>query len=296
MSELLRPEILSRAAALGLKARTLVEGLRSGEQRSPFRGFSVEFVQHREYVPGDDPRYIDWKVFGRSERYTIKQFEQETNFAGHLLVDVSRSMLYGQEEENKLQFAKLLAASLAYVLLHDRNGVGLNLFADEWRTRIPPSSQPGSLPTMLAALEEAVPSEKTDLGALLHRFAESTRRRGVVFLISDGLDEADTLLDGLRHLRAVGHEVVFFHVLHPDELTFPFSGMVRFEDLESASFELTRPQQIRAAYLRVLQEFLDRLEHGCVTHRCDYVRLRTDRPLADVLARYLAHRHRVRRV
>src|SRR6202162_2834008 len=146
---LLEPDVIARVEALGLKARTVVEGLRSGEHRSPYRGFSVEFVQHRQYVPGDDIRYIDWKSYGRSERYTIKQYEQETNFIGHVLVDASRSMLYGEGDSNKLEYAKLLAASLAYLIIHQRDTVGLSIFDDGWRTRLPVSSQAGHMQIIL---------------------------------------------------------------------------------------------------------------------------------------------------
>src|SRR5262249_1620718 len=153
VSPYLHDTILARAEALGLKARRIVEGLRSGEHKSPFRGFSVEFVQHREYVPGDDIRHIDWKSYGRSERYTIKQYEQETNFIGHLVVDASRSMVYGEGAENKLEYAKLLAASLAYLIIHQRDSAALHVFDDEWRDRIPPGSQMGHLTTLLHTLE-----------------------------------------------------------------------------------------------------------------------------------------------
>src|SRR5262249_48623249 len=161
-------DVVSRAEALGLKARTIVEGLRVGEHRSPYRGFSVEFVQHREYVPGDDIRHIDWKVYGRSERYTIKQYEQETNFIGHILLDASRSMLYGAGDTNKLEYAKLLAAGLGYLIVHQRDSASLAIFDDRWRTLLPTSSQPGHVTAMLRALESTEPRDKTSIGPLLH--------------------------------------------------------------------------------------------------------------------------------
>src|SRR5436309_5997648 len=149
MPKYLQPDVLARAQALGLKARAIVEGLRVGDHKSPYRGYSVEFVQLREYVAGDDTRHIDWKCYGRSERYTIKQYEQETNYAGHILLDASRSMLYGNRLTNKLEYAKLLAASIAYVIIHQRDSAGLNIFDDRWRQRIPPSGQPGHMITLL---------------------------------------------------------------------------------------------------------------------------------------------------
>src|ERR1700681_3998435 len=153
MSNYLNPDVIAKAQALGVKARTIVEGLRVGDHKSPYRGFSVEFVQHREYVPGDDIRHIDWKSYGRSERYTIKQYEQETNFIGHILLDASRSMVYGEGEMNKLEYAKLLAATLAYVIIHQRDSASLSIFDAGWRLQVPASSQPGQVQTILRALE-----------------------------------------------------------------------------------------------------------------------------------------------
>ncbi len=292
----LQSDIIARAEALGLKARAIVEGLRVGEHKSPYRGFSVEFVQHREYVPGDDIRHIDWKVYGRSERYTIKQYEQETNFIGHILVDASRSMLYGEGDSNKLEYAKLLAATLAYLIIHQRDSASLSVFDAAWRTQLPPSGQPGHMQSILRALESTQPEEKTAIGPLLNELADKVRRRGLVFLISDCFDEVDRILHGLRHLRFNGHEVTVFHVLHPDETEFPFEGMVRFDGIEERERLLTRPHLIRPAYLRALRRYLEELQKGCEGHRCDYVRMVTSRPLGDSLAEYLARRLRVKRV
>jgi uncharacterized protein (DUF58 family) len=292
----LQPDVIARAAALGLKARSIVEGLRVGDHKSPYRGFSVEFVQHREYVPGDDIRHIDWKVYGRSERYTIKQYEQETNFIGHILLDASRSMLYGAGDTNKLEYGKLLAASLAYLIVHQRDSASLGVFDSAWRVQLPPSSQAGHIQAILHALESVYPQEKTAIEPLLHELADTVRRRGLVFLISDCFDEVGGLLTGLRHLRFQGHEVVVFHILHPDELEFPFDGLVRFDGLEQPEELLTRPQLIRPAYQRALRGYLRELQGGCEAHRCDYVLMNTGRPLAEALTEYLARRLRVRRI
>lgn len=292
----LESDLLARAEVLGIKARTIVEGLRVGEHRSPYRGFSVEFVQHREYVPGDDIRHIDWKVYGRSERYTIKQYEQETNFIGHILLDASRSMQYGEGDSNKLAYAKLLAAVLGYLIVHQRDSASLAIFDDKWRTMLPPSSQPGHVTAMLRALEATEPRDKTGIGPLLHEVADKIRRRGLVFLISDCFDSVPSLLHGLRHLRFQGHEVTVFHILHHDELDFPFEGMVRFEGLEIPEKYLTRPQLIRPAYLRALEAFLKELQRGCESDQCDYVLMDTSRPLGDALGEYLVRRLRVKRL
>jgi uncharacterized protein (DUF58 family) len=294
MNKYLDPNVVARAQALGVKARGLVEGLRVGDHKSPYRGFSVEFVQHREYVPGDDIRHIDWKGYGRSERYTIKQYEQETNFAAHLLLDTSRSMLYGDGDTNKLEFAKVLTAALAYVIVHQRDSVALNVFDAGWRTRLPASGQPGHMQIILETLEDLRPQEKTAMAPLLHDLAQQLRRRGLVFLISDCFDDVESLLGGLQHLRYGGHEVTVFHVLHPDELDFPFNGMVKFDGMEDGIKLLTRPQLIRPAYERALKKFLDDLQEGCERNRCDYVRMNTGKPLAESLIEYLARRLRVK--
>jgi uncharacterized protein (DUF58 family) len=293
MTPYLQSDVIARAQALGLKARSIVEGLRVGDHKSPYRGFSVEFVQHREYVPGDDIRHIDWKSYGRSERYTIKQYEQETNFTGHLLLDASRSMLYGEGAKNKLEYAKLLAASLAYLIIHQRDSAALAVFDRGWRMQLPPSSQPGHVLTILRALESTRPEEKTAIGPLLNELAQQIRRRGLVFLISDCFDEVPGLLGGLQHLRFHGHEVTVFHVLHPDEMEFPFDGMTRFEGIEEKLHLLTRPNLIRSAYLRALNGYFKELRAGCEASRCDYVLVDTSRPLGDTLTEYLARRLRV---
>ncbi len=289
-SSLLQPDVLARAEALGLQARQIVEGLRVGDHKSPYRGFSVEFVQHREYVPGDDTKHIDWKSYARSDRYTIKQYEQETNFVGHLLVDASNSMRYGAGDANKLHYAKLLAASLAYLIVHQRDSAALRVFDSAWRGELPASSQMGHVQTVCRALESAQPAEKTGMGRLLEELADRVARRGIVFLISDCFDEVEPLLKGLRHLRYRGHEVVLFHVLHRDEVEFPLDGNVRFVDLEGADELLTRPHLLRPAYLRAVQRYLKELEAGCDRGRVEYVRMRTDRPLKAALGEYLVRR------
>lgn len=287
-------DVLSRAENLGLKARTIVEGLRVGDHKSPFRGFSVEFVQHREYVPGDDIRHIDWKSYGRSERYTIKQYEQETNFISHLILDGSRSMLYGEGETNKLEYAKLLTAVLAYLILHQRDSASLNIFDEVWRVQLPPSSQMKHLQTITHTLESLEPRDKTRIAPLLQQLAEKARRRGLVFMISDCFDDVDSLLKGLQNLRFLGHEVTLFHVLHNDELTFPFEGMTRFDALEAGDQLKTLPHLIRPAYQRALKQYLQKLKSGCDAQRVDYVQLNTSENLGTHLAEYLAGRLRVR--
>lgn len=290
MPNYLSPDVLARAEALGLKARQLVEGLRVGDHKSPYKGFSVEFVQHREYVPGDDIRHIDWKSYGRSERYTIKQYEQETNFACHLLFDCSNSMRYGAGETNKLEYAKLLAASLSYMVIRQRDTVSLRVFNTGWVSELPTSSQLGHIRAITHTLEDTQPKDRTSIGPLLDEVADRVGRRGIVVLVSDCLEDLEPILAGLRHLRFRGHEVVLFHVLHRDEIEFPLDGNVRFIGLEGYEELMTRPHLLRPAYLRIVNKYLADIQRGCDTSGVDYVRLMTDKPLGPVLAEYLVRR------
>jgi len=290
MHSLLVPDILARAEALGVKARQIVEGLRVGDHKSPFRGFSVEFVQHREYVPGDDIRHIDWKSYGRSDRYTVKQYEQETNFISHLLVDGSNSMRYGEGDQNKLEYCKLLAASLAFTIIKQRDSSSLRVFDSQWRAELPASSSLMQINNICKTLESVEPARKTGVGPLLEVFADQVSRRGIVFLMSDCFDDPARLLAGLQHLRFRGHEVVLFHVLHKDEIEFPLDGNIRFLDLEGADELMARPHLLRPAYLRAVESYLSELRRGCDGSRVEYVLMRTDRPLRVALGEYLIRR------
>ncbi|MBI2807033.1 MAG: DUF58 domain-containing protein [Planctomycetes bacterium] len=294
MPKYLNPEVIAKAQALGLKARTVVEGLRVGDHKSPYRGFSVEFVQHREYVPGDDIRHIDWKSYGRSERYTIKQYEQETNFTAHIMIDASRSMLYGEGDTNKLEYAKTLTAALSYLIIHQRDSVALDIFDSDWRDRLPASGQMGHIQTILETLESLEPRDKNAMGPLLHDIANQVQRRGLFFLISDCFDDVESILGGLQHLRFGGHEVIVFHILHPDEIDFPFNGMVKFDAMEERMHLLTRPQMIRPTYLKALQKYLEDFQQGCERNRINHVLMNTGKPLAESLTEYLARRLRTR--
>lgn len=294
-SQLLQSEVLARAEALGIAARQVVEGLRVGDHKSPFRGFSVEFVQTREYVPGDDIKHIDWKGYGRSERYTVKQYEQETNYVAHILVDGSNSMRYGEGKQNKLEYAKLLAASITYAVIKQRDSVTLRVFDSKWRTELPASSQMGHINAVCEVLEKTNPADKTGMVELLEQFADRVARRGLVFIISDCFDDPDEVLKGLRHVRFRGHEVILFHILHRDEVEFPLDGNVRFLNLEGADFLLARPHLLRPAYTRIVDQYLKKMAKGCESSRVDYVRLLTDQPLGPVLANYLIRRRNLGR-
>ena len=290
MPSYLKPDVLARAESLGLAARQVVEGLRVGDHKSPYKGFSVEFVQHRLYVPGDDIRHIDWKSYGRSERYTIKQYEQETNYIAHVLVDNSNSMRYGAGATNKLEYAKLLAASLSYLIVRQRDSVALRVFNAGWAAELPASSQLGHIHAVTRTLEETQPRDRTRIGPLLDEVADRIGRRGLVFVITDALDDVESTLAGLRHLRFRGHEVMLFHVLHRDEVSFPLDGNIRFVGLEGFEELMTRPHLLRPAYLRVVNRYLERMQRGCDGSGVDYVRMVTSRPLVASLGEYLVRR------
>ncbi|MFN4243440.1 MAG: DUF58 domain-containing protein [Tepidisphaerales bacterium] len=304
-SELIDPQAVAQGEALGLLARQVVEGFLSGEHKSPFRGFAVEFTQHREYTPGDDLRHLDWKVLARNDRFYLKQYEQETNFVCHLLVDGSASMAYGGEATrpgdvltsgSKLHYACRLAASLAYLVLHQRDAVSLLLFDRDVRRYVPRTTAPGSIHTLMRLLATYMPATgeagATAVGAVLHQLAATTPRRGIVVVISDLLDDEAAVLRGIQHVRFVGHEVIVFHTLHPDELTLPFRGNVEFVGLEGGTPLLTRPSELRRTYLAEVEGFMTRTRLACESNRCHYVLADTSRPLAETLAGYLALRER----
>jgi uncharacterized protein (DUF58 family) len=290
VSPLLDPVAIQNAEHLGLQARSIVEGYMAGAHKSPFRGFAVEFAQHREYVPGDDTRHLDWKVLGRSDRYYIKQYEQETNFVAHLLLDGSESMKYGSGRVAKLDYAKVMAACLAYLILLQRDAAAVTVFDDKMRERQPRTDNVAKIHQICAVLSAFNPTQPTAISAVLEDLARATRRRGVVILISDLLDDEEKIIRGLQHLRFAGHEVIVFHVLDPFELTFPFAGTVEFIGLEKQGRVVTRPAEIRKSYLAEFGAFLDRIRLACERNNCPYVRLTTDQPWAEVLTAWLGTR------
>jgi uncharacterized protein (DUF58 family) len=286
----LDPETISRAEALGLHARYVVEGYMSGEHKSPFRGFSIEFTQHREYVPGDDIRHLDWKVLGRTERYYLKQYEQETNYVAHILVDGSESMRYGSGAVTKFDYARQLAACLSYLILHQRDAVSLALFDQDVQQFIPRTGNLASVHNIMASLAAFEPQRQTGIGQTLHKMASQIRRRGITILISDLFDDEQAVLDGIQHIRFGGSEVIVFHVMDPFELEFPFDGMVEFNGLEQLPKLMTRPKEIRKSYLRAMQAFRDRIVSGCEKQQTHYVLVNTATPLHEALSGYLAFR------
>ena len=290
VSPLLDPEAIQNAEHLGLQARTIVEGYMAGAHKSPFRGFAVEFAQHREYVPGDDIRHLDWKVLGRSDRYYIKQYEQETNFVAHLLLDGSESMKYGSNRVTKLDYAKVMAACLAYLILLQRDAAAVTIFDDKMREHQPRTDNLGKIHQICSILSAFNPTQPTAISTVMEDLARKARRRGIVILISDLLDDEEKIIRGLQHLRFAGHEVIIFHVLDPFELTFPFNGTVEFIGLEKQGRMVTRPAEIRKSYLAEFGAFLERIRLACERNNCPYVKVTTDQPWAEVLTAWLGTR------
>src|SRR5688572_12259864 len=253
----LDPAVIARIASLELKARTIVEGFLSGLHRSPLKVFSVEFAEYRQYLPGDDLATIDWKVYARSDRYYVKKFEQETNVDCFVLLDVSASMGYGSHGVTKLQYASMLAASLAFLMHRQRDAVGLTAFDETIVQMLPPSARSGHLRSLLVTLDRLQVGRKTDVSTPLRVLAEGIAKRGMVVLISDLLDDPRQIIDGLRHFRVRGTDVIVFHVMDPDELTFPFERAARFRDVESDDELAAVPSLVRQPYLAELHRVLE---------------------------------------
>ena len=288
----LDPEAISRAESLGLNARDLVEGYMAGEHKSPYHGFAIEFAQHREYTHGDDTRHLDWKVLGRTDRYYIKQYEQETNYVAHLLLDGSESMNYASAKISKLDYGKMMAACLSYLILRQRDAVALGLFDENLREYVPRSDNKSTLHKIMTRLAAFRPTSATSIGPVLHDMARQIRRKGIVILISDFFDDEQQVIEGLQHLRFGGHEVVVFHVMDPYELEFPFTGLVEFDGLEQVPKLMTRPAEIRKSYLREMEAFQHRLKGACERNQCHYSLVNTAEPLHEILTAYLAFRLR----
>ena len=286
----LPPDAIKRVARLELRARQIVEGFLSGAHRSPYFGQSVEFVQHRQYVAGDDVRHVDWKVWARQDRLVIKQYEEDTNLRCALLVDSSASMRYGRGALNKFDYACTLAACIAYLVLRQQDAVGSVMFDNRIRSRLPYRTARNHLNAILASLEETKPAEKTDLDAIFKEVVEIFPKRGLMVLISDLLGAEESTLRGIDTLRRAGHDVMVLHVLDDDELDFPFADPTRFEGLESAESLTCNPRALREGYLEALERFLDRVRRACAASKSDYLLIRPSQSPDAVLARVLNQR------
>ena len=288
--KLLDPRAIARAEALGMNARFIVEGYMAGEHKSPYRGFAIEFAQHREYAPGDDVRHVDWKVQAKTERLYIKQYEQETNFVAHLLLDGSESMNYGSGELSKLEYGKMMAACLSYLILYQRDAVALGIFDEEVQEYLPRSDNRDNLFKIMDRLAGFGPERETRIAPVLHGMASQIRRKGIVIVISEFFDDEQEVIEGIQHLRFNGHEVIVMQVLDPHEIDFPFSGMIEFDGLENIPRIQTRPSQIKKSYPREFEAFRERRRTACERHQCHFVDVRTDHSLDEVLSNYLAFR------
>ncbi len=295
MSELqtsLSPATLAKLEGLELRARRVVDGLLAGRHRSHRRGFSTEFAEHREYAPGDDLRYLDWKVYGRTDRFYLKVHEEETNLACYVVLDCSQSMQYRSEraELSKWEAALVLAASLAYVVLHQQDAAGLATVDTDLRQFIQPSGNPAQWRKLVEALEAETPNGSTALGPCLQLLAERVRRRSVVVVVSDLFDEPETLVRGLKHLHSRRHDVSVLQVVDPQEVEFDFGQMTLFHGLEDGPDLVVDAPAVRRAYLEEFNGFVDRVRRACHELHVDFEQVRTDQPLDLALAGFLRRR------
>jgi uncharacterized protein (DUF58 family) len=287
------PTSLARYGRLALVARGLVEGFLTGAHKSPFKGFSVEFAEHRQYYPGDEIRHIDWRAYGKTDRYYVKEYEEETNLRAHLIIDASGSMTYAGAHPPKFDYARRVAAALAYLMLCQRDAVGLTTHDTQVRELIPARASSKHLLRLLTTLERTAPGGETSLAPLWEQVAARLARRGLVVILSDCFDEVPPLLRALRHFRHRRHEVLLFHVLAPEEIDFPFTRRTQFRNLERSSDRvLVDPQRLRSEYRANFERFRQELRDACDRAQVDYVLLRTDEPVDRALGAYLARRRR----
>jgi uncharacterized protein (DUF58 family) len=297
------PQALGRLRRVDLIARGIVEGFITGLHKSPHHGFSVEFAEHRPYTPGDDPRYLDWKSFGRTDRLAVKRFEDETNVRVYLLLDISRSMTFGTTDAlaidgqavTKLEYACFLAACLTNLLVRQQDAVGLVTFDTQVRTFLPPRSRPAQFRQILETLEAVEPRQPTDIPRTFHALAGRLHRRSLVVILSDLLDEGDAVVKALHHFRHSKHEVTLFHLFDPAELSFPFTRLTDFIDLESDERLQVDPRYARDQYLEEVERYCARIRKDCGGKGVDYHRVVTHTPLAQMLAAFLASRGRARK-
>jgi uncharacterized protein (DUF58 family) len=290
----LQPKTIAKIARLEMRARKVVEGYIAGMHKSPVFGHSIEFVQHREYTVGDDIRHLDWKVWSKTDRYYIKQYEAETNLRCNLVVDVSESMHYGRGALNKYNYACTVGASLAYLLLRQQDAAGCLTFDSDVRQILPPRSQMTHLDAICKSMDISRPREKTNIEKILRRVTESLARRGMVIVISDFLVDREPLVRGLEMLSQRKHDILVFHVMDDDEMVFPFTGTTRFEGMEELPTLTCDPRALRDGYLEALEEYLVEVRRGCTKLGIDYLLVKTGDNLDAVLTKFLHHRMDVR--
>lgn len=289
----LDPEVISKLSSMDLRARLVVEGFITGLHKSPYHGFSVEFAEHRQYMPGDEIKHVDWKVYGKTDRFYVKQFEEETNLKSYLLVDCSASMSYASASITKFQYAVYLAGALAYLMIRQRDAVGLVTFDDGIRTYMPPKSVTSYLNHILLELDRTNSSSVTNLPDSLHQLAERIKRRGLIILLSDLLDEPQKVISGLKHFRHRNHEVIIFQILDPMEISFDFSQDAIFRDLESGEKLTTQPRHIHEEYQATVKRFIDLYKQYCQESQIDLITLSTNQLYDRALFEYLLKRKRI---
>jgi uncharacterized protein (DUF58 family) len=290
----LQPDVVAKLANMELVARLVVEGFITGLHKSPYHGFSVEFAEHRQYMPGDEVRHIDWKIYAKTDRYYIKQFEEETNLKAYIILDASKSMSYSSGNNlSKLEYASYVAAALSQLMMQQRDAVGLTIYDEAVRTFMPPHATKSYLKEILRQLELIRPTMKTATGAALHTIADRIKRRGLVIILSDLFDNPADVLTGLRHFRHKKNEVIVMQILDPLERTFAFGQDAVFKDLETSDEIMTQPWHIKKAYQQEMQKFLDTYKRECREHAIDYVLLDTSMPFDIALTEYLHKRQRI---
>lgn len=293
IAHFLTPQELHRLGRLTLLSRYVVEGNLAGAHRSPLRGASSEFADHRAYIAGDDPKHIDWKVLGRTDRYYIRRYEDETNLRVYLVLDRSASMGYAGGEISKYAFAARLAAALGYVIVKARDSVGLFLHSDRIDARMEARNSFLHLNNLLKRVQETRPASTTSIADVLNRIAESVRKRALVVILSDLLDESAEVVRALAHFRKQRHDVIVFHVLDPTEIDLPFKQGARFEDLETGEHITVDPRAMAAEYREVFAAFLGEYREGCAALNVDYRLVRTDQALDTFVRAYLQERRRL---
>ncbi len=287
------PTSLARYGRLSMIARSVVEGFLTGVHKSPYKGFSIEFAEHRQYYPGDEIRHIDWRAFGKTDRYYVKEYEEETNLKAYLLVDASGSMAYQGKGPSKFEYAQHIAASLAYLMLNQLDAVGLMIHDDKVRHYLPPRAHSKHLLHLLSTLEQTKPGGETSLAPLWNSLAGQMKRRSLVIVLSDCFDKIDPLIYALRRFRHSKHEVLLFHILAPEEMDFPFQKWTKFRSLERTSHQrLVDPKQLRKHYLENFQNFCNQLRWQTNQLQIDYHLMRTDEPVERALGVYLTKRQK----
>ena len=290
----LDPSIVAKLNNMQLRARLVVEGYMIGYHKSPYHGFSVEFAEHRSYGHGDEVRHIDWKLYGKTDRYYVKRFEEETNVRSHILLDSSQSMKFGSGSVNKLSYATYLSAALTYLMLSQKDAVGLVLFDEKIKKFIPPKSTQSHSNIIMKTLEKVTPGYDTQIQPVLDSMAEQIRKRGLIILISDLLDDPEKVLMGLKHFRYNKQEIIVFHLMDPEEYNFDFGERIQFTDMESGESITTDPWHIRKAYKNQIDHFNKTYQYGCRNLKIDYVPLFTNQPLDIALNEFLNKRQKLK--